>query len=106
MPHPLFKEAAFLTRDGEVIPTGPFHDYSLLSDHHLENLVGDGGWVTHDGRYFSRDEAQAMLNSKDRLESENMLDQTMTPEQIAEYKSQVSDYNKRKAALLQQKDKP
>jgi len=79
MINPKTWKAAFLMKDGRIISTGTFHDANLLPNgtSDLENLADkDGGFVDQDGRYYSRAEAKAIVNSNVRVESQDLLPQS------------------------------
>jgi hypothetical protein len=87
MPHPLFKEAAFLGSDGNVYNTGPFHNIDMVPEH-IE--IADEGFTDHQGRFFNRQQASELVNTKN-VQSEQMFDQTKTQAQIDKIKQDAWD---------------
>lgn len=79
MAHPFFKEAAFLGNDGVVYPTGPFHNIDHVPEH-IE--IADEGFVDHKGRFFNRQQASDIVNSKAPVQSEDMFEQKLSQTDI------------------------
>ena len=59
-------------RNGTIVPCGQFHDINLVEN--PENIIDDG-FLTHDGKFISRDAASALINSHTPLQSEQVFDQ-------------------------------
>ncbi len=64
-----FAQAGFRTIDGKVWPSGPFHDVGVLPD---DFELESEGFVGHDGSYYTRAEATAMLQAANPVQSENL----------------------------------
>lgn len=79
MPHPFFKGAAFLGTDGKVYESGPFHDISVLPS---DIDVADEGFVGHNGKFYSREQATALVDSSEPVQSEKLFDQKLTQPEI------------------------
>lgn len=87
MPHPFFKEAAFLGSDGTVYPTGPFHNI----DHVPESVeIADEGFVDHAGKFYNRQQASTIVNSKTPVQSEEMFQQTKSQDEIDRIKKDAA----------------
>lgn len=87
MPHPLFKQAAFLGTDGVVYETGPFHNIDEIPSH-ID--IADEGFTDHQGRFFNRQQASALVNTHN-VQSEQMFDQTKTQPEIDKIKQDAWD---------------
>ncbi len=90
MPHPLFKEAAFLGSDGLIYNTGAFHNIDLVPEH-IE--IADEGFTDHKGRFFNRQQASDLVNQHN-VQSEQMFDQTKTQPEIDQIKKDAWDKRK------------
>lgn len=68
------REAAFLGENGEIIGTGPFHDISALPEHFR---VAEEGFIDHNGKFLSREEAGAAEGMGHAVESEEILGKSL-----------------------------
>ena len=86
MAHPFFKGAAFLGKNGVVYYTGSFHDLNEVPN---DVEIADEGFVSHEGKFFNREQASAIVNAPKPIQSEQMFEQKMSQGDIDKTKAEA-----------------